>query len=337
MSNEPCFVDGGDLPVLKKTYYHSGLDIGGAEGLVEVVAATNGLVVSSGNDRLPGYEDTPVAPRYDVVYLLDDRGWYYRYSHFQSIDSAIRPGQRVAMGQKLGMLGKEGGSGGWSHLHFEIVSRQPSGRWGTEDGYAYLFQAYTSQYRPDVLAIARPHQFVRVGQTVTLDGTRSWSRHGPVANFQWTLSDGRTIADAKVERNYTRPGHYSEILKVTDRDGHISYDFAVVQVIDPQLPEHIPPSIQAAYAPTFGIKPGDPVTFKVRTFRTTDGRESWDFGDGSPRVLVQSDGNVTPLAKNGFATTTHCFEKAGDHIVRVDRTDRHGHSAVAHLHVRVEP
>ena len=99
-------------------------------------AATDGLVVSSGKEVLPGFDDTPVNIRYDVVYLLDDRGWYYRYSHLASIDPAIRPGVKVKMGQAIGVLGKEGGSGGWAHLHFEAVSRQPSGEWGTQEGYA---------------------------------------------------------------------------------------------------------------------------------------------------------------------------------------------------------
>ena len=56
-------------------YYHSGLDIGGSEGLVEVVAAIDRLVVSVGEVVLKEHKrDTPVAPRYDVVYLLDGRG-----------------------------------------------------------------------------------------------------------------------------------------------------------------------------------------------------------------------------------------------------------------------
>ena len=81
---------------------------------MEVVSATDGLVVSSGTDMLPGYEDTPPRTRYDVIYILDGRGWYYRYSHLYSIDSAVKPGARVKQGQKIGMLGKEGSSGGWS-------------------------------------------------------------------------------------------------------------------------------------------------------------------------------------------------------------------------------
>src|SRR5438093_6215671 len=106
MANEPSFVDGGEVPANKRIYYHYGLDCGGAEGMVDVIAATTGRVISSGKEILPGYDDSPAKPRYDVVYLLDDRGWYYRYSHLQPIDPALRPGAEVALGQKVGVLGK---------------------------------------------------------------------------------------------------------------------------------------------------------------------------------------------------------------------------------------
>jgi len=131
------------------------------------------------------------------------------------------------------------------------------------------------------------------------------------------------------------PGTYSEILKVTNGRGQADYEFAVVQVIDKSQPDLLPPTIHAAYAPTLGIRPGDPVTFKVRSFRTTPGSEKWDFGDGSPPVRVVSDGNVNPLARDGYAVTAHHYEKAGDYLVRVERSDRHGFTAVAHLHVPV--
>ncbi len=135
--NEP--VDGG-TKVLPAIYYHSGLDIGGSERQVKVIAATDAVVVSSGEDVLPEYllkggatakygqGNTPVAPRNDVVYLKDGRGWFYRYSHLHKINAAIRPGRIIDQGTEIGLLGKKGASGGWSHLHFEIKSRQPSGK-----------------------------------------------------------------------------------------------------------------------------------------------------------------------------------------------------------------
>jgi murein DD-endopeptidase MepM/ murein hydrolase activator NlpD len=335
MANEPVHVDGGENPLNKNIYYHYGLDIGGVEERVEVVAATDGIVVSSGKAILKGYEDSPAKVRYDVVYLLDERGWYYRYSHLHTIAPAIKPGAKVKIGQLVGILGKEGGSGGWSHLHFDITGKQPSGKWGIIEGYAFLWEAYLRQYQPKLLAHARPHQLASVGQKVTLDGTRSWSADGKIAGFGWTFTDGTQAKGATSERVYAKPGVYSEILKITDSEGRIDYDFAVVNVLDPKTPKLMPPSIHAAYYPTFGIKPGDPVFFKVRTFRTTDGKETWNFGDGSAKVEVQSDGNVVPLAKDGYAPTVHRFERAGHYVVRVERTNNRGETAIAHVQVRV--
>lgn len=335
MANEPVFVDGGEVPATKKVYYHYGLDIGGAEGRIDVEAATNGLVVSSGAARLPGYEDTPVSPRYDVVYLLDDRGWFYRYSHMKSIESAIKPGARVRMGQKIGVLGKEGGSGGWSHLHFEARAKQPSGKWGIEEAYAFLWQSYLHEFQPDVIAVARPHHLAAVGETVRLDGSRSWARNGPVRP-RWVLSNGSTEQAFTAERSYDQPGTYSETFQAADPNGHVAYDFTVVQVLDPKAPSTLPPSVQAAYAPTMGITVDSPVTFLVRTFRTTDGEETWNFGDGTSPVKVRSDGNREIHNPNGFAVTEHRFAQPGNYIVSVSRTNQHGHTGTARLWVHVE-
>jgi hypothetical protein len=270
-----------------------------------------------------------------VIYLLDERGWYYRYSHLFSIEAAVKPGARVKLGQKIGVLGKEGGSGGWSHLHFDITRKQPSGKWGIEEGYAYLWEAYQRRHKPALSAVARPHQVGWSGDTLTLDGSRSWARSGKIARYDWTFSDGRSAKGPKVERTYDKPGSYSEVLQITDDKGNVDYDFAVVQILNKKQPKNVPPTIHAAYGPGFGIKAGDPVTFKVRTFRTTDGFELWDFGDGSPKVKVRSDGNVKPLAKDGYAVTTHRFKKAGHYVVRVERTNDRGETAIGHLQVRV--
>ena len=37
-------------------------------------------------------------------------------------------------------------------------------------------------------------------------------------------------------------------------------------------------------------------------------------------MTVQSDGNVKPLAPDGYAVTVHRFEKPGRYLVRVERT-----------------
>ncbi|HXJ56589.1 MAG TPA: PKD domain-containing protein [Verrucomicrobiae bacterium] len=335
MANEPSFVDGGEAPANKKVYYHYGLDCGGAEGLVDVLAAAAGRVVSVGTELLAGYENTPAKPRYDVIYLLDERGWYYRYSHLQSFDPAVRLGTQIRLGQKIGVLGKEGGSGGWSHLHFDITSRQPSGLWGIQEGYAFLWEAYRRQYAPRIMAVARPHHFVYTGDKVVLDGSKSWSASGRIVRYDWTFTDGTTASGPTVERSYSKSGEYSEILQITDTTGEVDYDFAIVLVVDKSAPDQLPPTIHAAFAPTTDLRTGDPVTFKVRSFRTTAGHERWDFGDGTEPVAVKSDGNVDEHAKDGYAVTQHRFSKPGQYLVRVERSNERGQTAVAHLHVSV--
>jgi len=337
MANVPTFVDGGDRPNRSQIYYHHGLDFGGAEGLVDVLAATEGLVVSSGEAVLAGHEESPVRPRYDVIYILDSRGWYYRYSHLQMIATAVRPGYRVRRGERLGILGKEGGSGGWSHLHFSISARQPSGSYGTLNAYPFVWQAYQREYHPPLVAVARPHYLVWTEETLILDGRKSWSSAGRVLNHRWQLSDGSTVHGATVARSYTRPGEYSEVLRITDDAGQVAYDFAVVQVLDRKRPERMPPTLHAAFAPTMGIRAGDPVVFKVRSFRTKAPHEVWNFGDDSPPVAVQSDGNATVHSLDGYATTTHAFSHPGDYLVTVTGSNEYEYRATKHLHVRVDP
>ncbi|QDT55900.1 putative peptidase [Caulifigura coniformis] len=334
MSNEPTFVNGDERIGGQEIYYHYGLDFGGAEGMVEVVAATDGLVVSAAGDTLPDHADSPARRRYDVIYIVDERGWYYRYSHLKTID--VRAGQRVQQGQRLGLLGKEGGSGGWSHLHFDVTTRQPSGNWGIHDAYAYVWEAYRREYAPPVIAVARPHRLAAVGQSIELDASQSWSSTGTIDRCSWRFTDGSTATGGRVERTYSRPGTYSEVVRVADTAGHESIDFAVVQVLDPHHPDELPPAIHAACSPTLGIRPGDDVTFKVRTFRTTDGSEVWDFGDGSPPVEVRSDGAVKLLAKDGYAVTTHRYAREGTYVARVQRSNRRGETATAHLVITVE-
>jgi len=83
----------------------------------------------------------------------------------------------------------------------------------------------------------------------------------------------------------------------------------------------------------------DEVTFKVRSFRVKadEGHELWDFGDGSPPVKVQSDAGADPHAKDGYAVTTHRFERPGRYIVSVERTNLRGETGTDRLDVLVEP
>jgi len=215
---------------------------------------------------------------------------------------------------------------------------QPSGRYGIVEAYAFFAQSYVQQYRPVLKAIARPHHFAWTGEPVLLDGQLSRGAE-PITKYEWTCSDGTTATGAQVERSYAKAGTYSEILQVTDAAGRVDYDFAVVQVLDRDHPDRLQPTIHAAYWPTFDLKAGQEITFAVRSFQIgkTEGEETWDFGDGSPTVRVQSDGNASTLAKDGYALTTHRYERPGHYLVRVERVNDRGEPAIGRLHLKIEP
>jgi hypothetical protein len=116
----------------------------------------------------------------------------------------------------------------------------------------------------------------------------------------------------------------------------VDYDFTVVQVFDKENPEKQIPTIHASFHPTLGIKPGDPVTFLVRTFYGDTGNEIWDFGDGTPKLSVKSENVDRKNSSQGkYAQAVHSFSNPGHYIVKVERSNKHGYKARAHLHVEV--
>jgi len=50
--------------------------------------------------------------------------------------------------------------------------------------------------------VARPHFCAWTGETVTLDGSRSWSRSGRIVRYEWTFGDGSKASGHSVTRIY---------------------------------------------------------------------------------------------------------------------------------------
>jgi murein DD-endopeptidase MepM/ murein hydrolase activator NlpD len=93
-------------PFTKRPAFHSGLDFGG--GFMTPILATAPGVVSFAGVR-SGYGNT--------VEVDHGQGFKTRYAHMQAI--AVKPGQRVAVGQRVGGMGSTGRSTG-VHLHYEV-------------------------------------------------------------------------------------------------------------------------------------------------------------------------------------------------------------------------
>ena len=109
--NEPSFVMGEDAPTTRTIYYHAGNDIGGVEGLDQVVSASDGLVISARGQTLAEYPNLPFYQQSSraTVYVVDAHGWIYRYTHLKSVDPTVRLGGRIKIGQPVGRVGKKRG------------------------------------------------------------------------------------------------------------------------------------------------------------------------------------------------------------------------------------
>ena len=315
MANEPCHVDGGDNPLDKRPiYYHYGLDIGGAEALVDVIAATDGMVISSGKEILPGYDDTPAKTRYDVVYVLDNRGWYYLYSHFHTIYPDVKPGAKLKMATH-GTLGQgrrqrrmvssalrqhwpptRGQVGHRRGLCLFMGSVSPRvsaeaarGRSATPVG---LWQRQGRPRRQPVVVVGRQNHILRVDALRRQDRKRRYRR-------AHLCETGRLQRGPESYRR-RRPRR----LRFRGRECPRPGASGAVAAVDPRR-----------LLPDIRYQAGDPVTFMVRTLRTTDGNESWDSGDGTSKVQVQR-WHVVQHAKRRLRTV-HAFAKPGQYIVSV--------------------
>jgi len=210
--NEPSLTGWGVRFDWKNTYYHEGHDIGGADGMDEIVSAADGRVISVRNQTLPGFENIPTGAREDKLFIVDDRNWLYHYSHFDTIYSSVRPGDKVKKGQPLGLMGKKGGSGGIAHLHFGIFCKDNIlNEWMIEDAYPYLWEAYKNEYKPKIMAVARPLQILFSGQAARLDGSKSKGIDNPIISYEWFFGDESNARGAMQRKIYEQLGVYSEV------------------------------------------------------------------------------------------------------------------------------
>lgn len=100
---------------------HDAIDITAPAG-TPVIAAAEGMVeklfFSDGGGGITAYVRSP------------DRQWIYYYAHLQAYAPGLREGQRVARGDRIGLVGSTGNANPEGpHLHFAVHRMAEGERW----------------------------------------------------------------------------------------------------------------------------------------------------------------------------------------------------------------
>ncbi len=143
-----------------------------------------------------------------------------------------------------------------------------------------------------------------VAESLLFDGTGSTDPDGSVVAWAWDFGDGSTGAGAQVSHGYAAAGTYLVRLTVTDDDGAIGQDVALVTVggAGNRAPIADAGSNRAAAI-------DEAVLFDGAGSFDADGSivgYAWDFGDG---------------ATGAGAQATHTFTAAGAYLVKLTVTD----------------
>jgi len=285
------------------SFHHNyGIDFAGYEGREEIISCTDGEVINLSSNR-----------EHIFVVIQDDNGLIWEYGHLDSISPQVKKGAYIKKGQEIGILGKTGPSGNFSHLHLgtylskaDLDANRNNRRLNL---YPWLIAAYQEQYRRTLYAIARPHHTVSTGEKVIFDASHSLSFGSRIVSYKWVFSDGQTINRIKAEKRFDKPGVYIATLWVKDEKGTQDVDFSKVKVFTKSSPEGSIPTIFMTHTPTNNILVYQPVLFRF-----------WLQGaEGKPIEVDFGDGTIIDRYAS-YSEIRHRFKSPGIHIVTARST-----------------
>lgn len=296
--NEPVHLGDRDGDPAGQRFYHNyGFDMAGYEARQKVRSCIDGVVVGAN-------------PREGDLLIQDDRGFVVHFGHLDAILSGITVGARVARGQWVGMLGRRGGSGNFSHLHVGTETDRTRGQANRNlNLFPWLVAAYEAEYGAAPHAVARPHRAVLTGDSVRFDASRSIALGAAGASFRWEFHDGTTVQGPEAVKVYEKPGCYMAALWIEDSQGRTDVDFCKVKVYTRGAPEPVVPTLFATSIPTSGIRVDQPVSFRL-----------WPQGGHIPDIRIDFGDGTVLEDYQPYSAIVHAFAEPGIHVVTVAGT-----------------
>jgi murein DD-endopeptidase MepM/ murein hydrolase activator NlpD len=135
-----------------------------------LVSPVNGVVLEA--RRVNAYDpavDNPATRGGRSVAIAGDDGVRYYLAHFESIDDGIEPGVRVAVGQRLGLMGRTGRASA-CHVHFGLSPPCPGKEWSVRRGVIWPYPYLDDWRRGGQLSpVAEVEQWVTTHPTACAD------------------------------------------------------------------------------------------------------------------------------------------------------------------------
>jgi murein DD-endopeptidase MepM/ murein hydrolase activator NlpD len=314
--NEPVHLGDKDGDPTGQRFYHNyGFDMAGFEGRDKVVSPIEGKAIA-------------VRPDIGWVAIEDDRGIVVDCGHMDSIRSGIQEGDSVKKGEDLGIVGRKGPSGNYSHLHLGLyLSREDfeaDRPCRNINLYPWIVAAYQKAPGTGLLAVARPHHTALTGEKVVFDGTNSVAFEGKIVSYRWDFPDGSTVDGPVAAKVFDRPGAYTAVLHIEDDRGGRDLDISRVRVYSARRPEDVLTTLFFTVSPSLGLKPGESIHFRGWPQGGRVGPIRLDFGDGM--VL---EGYLP------FSDVEHRYVEPGVYIVTAS-ADKNGRPAMTKLKIIVD-
>jgi hypothetical protein len=293
--NEPVHLGDRDGDPQGQRFYHNyGVDLAGYEGRQKVLSCISGVVVQTDHEQ-------------GSLSIRDDRGFILNYGHLNSILSGIKVGSPVKQGQWVGMLGRRGASGNFSHLHVgaylsdSAMDADRSSR--NLNLYPWLVAAYQKESGTNLYSVARPHKTALTGDKVLFDGSNSMSFKSNIASFKWEFHDGTSANGPMAEKVYDKPGCYIAALWVNNIRGDVDVDFCKVKVYSRSAPEDVIPTLFVTYYPSSEVYVDEPVNFRV-----------WPQGMEVENVQIEFGDGTVVRDYRAYSAITHKFNKPGIYV-----------------------
>ena len=294
--NEPVHLGRKDGDPGSGAFYHNyGIDFAGFEGGESVVSCVDGRVVRALPDAV-------------LVDIVDEIGLIWEYHHLDSIAPGLSKGDLVKRGDVIGVLGRSGPSGNFSHLHvgaFLSPAHMDQGQYSRRlNLYPWMVESWRASHPDAPLAVSGAHHQVRVGERFVLDGSHSIPGHRPIVRYQWELPDGRLVDAAETELSLSEPGIHIAALRIWDSAGHQDVDFHKIKVFSTPEAEPWLPAIFMTSTPCGDVYAGEPIRFRLWLHGAEQEPMQLDFGDG--RIVSEYA---------SFSVVEHAFRDPGLHVV----------------------